>query len=263
MTGNPLSLADPWAQVRLGDGRGVPVAIGGKLTPGAVLGAHRRAVFCQPRSDQQEIARGEATYAPDVRAGDIPLLPSSGDPYATLWWSPAVRYVIPINEVHLTRSLRRTIHGHDWTTTLDNDFDGVIAGCRGDREPRWITDELIAALRALKQAGWVHTIEVWAGDQLIGGLFGCAVGRVFVMESAFHRMTGAGKVAIADMARRAQGSGIVFLDTEVKSAYTIQMGARPVSREAYLLQLETSTGLATIHVGRKSARYLIDNEGFW
>ncbi len=107
-----------------------------------------------------------------MRAGDIPLLSSNGNSYATLWWSPAVRYVIPVGKLHLGHSLRQTIRRNDWVTTLDAEFDGVIAGCRGDRKPRWITDELVEALRALKQAGWVHTAEVWNDDQLIGGLFG-------------------------------------------------------------------------------------------
>jgi leucyl/phenylalanyl-tRNA--protein transferase len=258
VNGGSLSFADPWTKIRLGDGLGVPVAIGGELTPGALLGAHRRAVFCQPRHDQNEIARDEQTYTPDVRAGDIPVLPGHGNSYATLWWSPAVRYVIPVSRVHLSRSLRRTIRAHDWTTTLDTAFDAVIAGCRGDREPRWITDELIAALIALKHAGWVHTVEVWDDGQLIGGLFGCAVGSVFIMESAFHRTPDAAKVAIADLGRRAQASSITLLDTEVKSPYTLQMGAFPMPREEYLTHLETSTAPAAIQLGRKHTRYLLD-----
>jgi leucyl/phenylalanyl-tRNA---protein transferase len=260
MSGDPLSFTDPWAEIRLGDGLGVPVAIGGELTPGALLGAHRRAVFCQPRCDEHEIARDEAIYAPDVRAGDIPLLPSRGNPYATLWWSPAVRYVIPVSEVHLSRSLRQTIRGHDWFTTLDTDFDGVIAACRGDRKPRWITDELVAALRALKHAGWVHTIEVWSGGQLIGGLFGCAVGNAFVMESAFHRAPDAAKVAIADLARRAEGSRITLLDTEIKSDYTLRLGASPMPREDYVPRLEGGAGPGVIESGRKRAQDLLDGK---
>jgi leucyl/phenylalanyl-tRNA--protein transferase len=256
----PLPFADPWAQVRLGDGLGVPVAIGGQLTAGTLLGAHRRAVFCQPRCDQNEIARDEATYAPDVRAGDIPVLPGGGNPHAMLWWSPAVRYVIPVGGVHLSRSLRKTIRSHDWETTLNADFDGVIAGCRGDREPRWITDELVEALRKLQHAGWVHTIEVWDDDRLIGGLFGCAVGSVFIMESAFHAAPDTAKVAIADLAHRARGGEITLLDTEVKSDYTVHLGASPMPREDYIARLETGAGPGAIECGRRRARYLLDRE---
>lgn len=254
---SPL-FTDPWSQFPIGAGLGVPVAIGGGVTPGALLGAYRRAIFCQPRCDQDEIARDEATYAPDVRAGDIPVLPGNNNPYATLWWSPAVRYVIPAGKLHMSRSLRQTIRRNDWVTTFDAEFDGVMAGCRSDRKPRWITDELVEALRVLKHAGWVHTAEVWANDQLIGGLFGWALGSVFVMESAFHRAPDAAKVAIADLARRAGSSGITLLDTEVKSKYTLQLGASPISREEYLIQLEGCTGPRTIQADSKRAQYLLD-----
>ncbi|HUA31134.1 MAG TPA: leucyl/phenylalanyl-tRNA--protein transferase [Streptosporangiaceae bacterium] len=261
MTDERLSFADPWPAVRLGAGLGVPVAIGGELTPGALLGAHRRAIFCQPRCDEPAIARDEATYRPDVHAGDITVLPASGSPYAILWWSPAVRYVIPVAALHLNRSLRRTIRDHDWSTTLDTDFDGVIAGCRAGREPRWITDQLVAVLRALKDAGWVHTVEVWSGgDELIGGLFGCVVGGVFIMESAFHRASDAAKVAIADLARRAAGGGITLLDTEVKSDYTVQMGAIPMPRDDYRAHLASTDGPGTVQAGRRRARDLLAAE---
>jgi leucyl/phenylalanyl-tRNA--protein transferase len=255
----PLSFADPWTDVPLGAGLGVPVAIGGDLTPGALLGAHRRGVFCQPRCDRTEIARDEATYGPDVNAGDILILPGPGNPFATLWWSPTIRYIIPVGRLHVSRSLRKSIRARDWTTTLDADFDGVIAGCRGDREPRWITDELVAALRELKEAGWVHTIEVWDANQLIGGLFGCAVGSVFIMESAFHRTADAAKVAIVDLARRAGPSGITLLDTEVKSDYTLRLGALPMPRKDYLIELKSRTGPVAIQDDRQHARCLLEH----
>jgi leucyl/phenylalanyl-tRNA--protein transferase len=253
------SFTDPWPQLALGDGLGAPIAIGGELTAGSVLGAHRRAVFCQPRCDQYEIARDQATYAPDVRAGDIPILPGEGNPYATLWWSPAVRYVIPVRNIRISRSLRRTIRTSDWATTLDADFDGIIAGCRGDRKPRWITDELVVVLLTLKDAGCVHTVEVWEGEQLVGGLFGCVAGSVFVMESAFHRVPDASKVAIVDLAWRARDGGITLLDTEVKSNYTIQLGACPMPRQEYLTHAGADPGPVTIRGGRQSARRLLES----
>lgn len=256
--GSPV-LTDPWTGVQLGDGYGVPVAIGGDLTPGAILGAHHRAVFCQARSDQRQITESEATYAPDVSAGDIPVLPSTGmgSPYGILWWSPPVRYVIPPASVRLGRSLRRSIRDSDWHTTLNTDFDGVMAGCRGDREPRWMTDDLIEALRVLATAGWVHTIEVWDGSDLIGGLFGCAVGGVFIMESAFHRAPDAAKVAVADLASRVAGGSITLLDTEVKSDYTVRMGAFAMSREDYLARLRARNGPGVVRGGRRAARDLL------
>jgi leucyl/phenylalanyl-tRNA---protein transferase len=257
---NTAMLNDPWTNVQLGDGFGVPVAIGGDLTPSAILGAHRRAVFCQARSDQAQISESEATYAPDVHAGDIPVLrgDSVRSPYGILWWSPADRYVIRVGDVHLGRTVRKSIRSNDWHTTVDRDFEGVMNGCRGDREPRWMTDELIEALRVLATANWVHTIEVWDGSELIGGLFGCAVGGVFIMESAFHRRPDAAKVAVADLAARAADGSITLLDTEVKSDYTVRMGALAMPREEYLTHLFPADQPGSIRSERRCAQYLLD-----
>jgi leucyl/phenylalanyl-tRNA--protein transferase len=257
MDHNSPTLADPWTNVHLGDGYGVPVAIGGELTPGAILGAHHRAVFCQARCDQRQIAANESTYGPDVSVGDVPLLSSTGNPYSILWWSPAVRYVIPTDNVHLGRAARRSIRTNDWQTTLDTDFDGVIAGCRRDREPRWLTDELVESLRVLAEANWVHTVEVWEDSELIGGLFGCSAGSVFVMESAFHARPDAAKVAVADTASRVADAGITLLDTEVKSDYTVRMGAFAMPRRDYLSHLSACSGTGLIRGDRRSARYLL------
>lgn len=225
---------DPWDGVETGAGLGVPVAIGGRVSPAALLGAHRRAIFCLPSADPGQIAEREATYGPDVAAGDIAVLPGTGNPYATLWWSPATRWVIPAGEVHLGRSAFRSIRAGGWTITLNRDFDGVIDGCRGDREPRWITDELAGSLRVLAGAGHAHTVEVWEGSELVGGLFACSSGSVMIMESAFRRRPDAAKAAIADLSARAAEAGFTYLDAEVKSGYTERMGARAMARPDYL-----------------------------
>ena len=229
-----LAVADPWAGVELGFGLGAPVAIGGELTPERLLAGYHRALFCQSRTDPGEIESNRALYGPDVRAGDIAVLPGDADPYSLLWWSPDVRYVMRVDEVHLGRTSRRTLRASSWTTTVDTDFDAVIAGCRGDREPRWITDELVAALRVLHDRGWVRTVEVWDGGRLVGGLFGCALDGVFVMDSAFHVEPEAAKAAIADLARRAAPGGTTLMDAQVKTDYTVRMGAHALPRHEYL-----------------------------
>jgi leucyl/phenylalanyl-tRNA--protein transferase len=248
---------DPWDQIQLGEGLGVPVAIGGELTPEAVAGAHRRAIFCQPRSDARYIAQSESLYAPDVAAGDIPLLPSNANPYRLLWWSPAVRYVIHSGTLRLGRSARRSIRCADWITTVDADFDGVMAGCRGNREPTWITDELIRALKGLAHIGLVHTVEVWEGSELIGGVFGFTAGCVLIMESTFHRRPDAAKAAIADMIVRASEVGYRFFDTEVKSDYTMRMGAEPVRRSDYLALLCDNTSVGSLADEARGVSYLL------
>lgn len=250
---------DPWLDVEVGAGFGAPVAIGGRITADSLLGAYRRAIFCQPRTDPEQIALNRALYDPDVSAGDIPVLPSSGDgdPYATLWWSPQVRYVIPVAEVRLGRTSRRMLRDSTWTTTMDTDFEGVIGACRGEREPRWLTNELISALRELWEARWVRTVEVWDGARLVGGLFGCALAGAFVMDSAFHIEPEAAKVAIADLGRRTVGGGITLLDTQVRTEYTVRMGAREMPRDEYLERLQVYGGQGTVDAGLGYARDLV------
>lgn len=223
-----------WDHVTLGDGVGVPVAIGGDLTPDLLLAAHLRGVFCLPRCEAADIAQGEATYGPDVQAGDIPLLPCASNPYANLWWSPTTRYVLPVREIHLGRTLRRTIRSSGWSTTVNRDLDGVLEGCRAARSPQWITPGLADCLRALHHRGWVKSIEVWDEGRLVGGLFGFALDEVFVMSSAFHTEPDAAKVAIADLAHRAAAGSIRLLDAQVKTDYTLRLGARGIPRHEYL-----------------------------
>jgi leucyl/phenylalanyl-tRNA--protein transferase len=249
---------DPWDSVRLGAGIGVPVAIGGELTPEAIAGAQRRAIFCQAHSDVLQVAECESLYAPEVAVGDIPVLPSSGNPYRLLWWSPSVRYVIPAGALRLGRSVRRSIRVNNWVTTVNRDFDGVMAGCRTDREPRWITDEFIEALRALFHVGRVHTVEVWEDSELVGGVFGCSAGHVLIMESAFHRRSDAAKIAIADLVVRSCDAGYNLLDTEIRSDYTIRMGAVPISRDDYLPYVTDDARPFSLAAESRETGYLLE-----
>jgi leucyl/phenylalanyl-tRNA--protein transferase len=232
------------------------VAIGGRLTPGALLGAYRRAIFCQPRNDPEQIRESESIYAPDVRAGDVPLLDGPGNPYSTLWWSPGTRYVLPSAGVHMSRSLRRAIQRSGWETTMDMAAERVIESCRLGRDPCWLTDGLVSALLALRNAGWIRSVEVWEDGDLIGGLFGCAFEHVFVMDSAFHLKPDAAKVAIADLARRASEAGIRLLDAQVRSDYTVQMGAVGIGRAEYLSQLGDGNKARGLATGPRSVRDL-------
>lgn len=260
MTAIAPRLADPWSGIELGPAIGVPAAIGGELTPQTLMAAYHRGLLCQPRSDPAEISRNEVAYGPDVRAGHIPVLPGAGNPYALLWWSPHDRYVIPAERIHIGRTLRRAIRDCSWTTTVDADFAGVMAGCRGHREPRWLTDELIAVHEALRSQGKTRTVEVWEGSRLIGGLFGRSLGKVFIMDSAFHVKPHASKVAIADLSRRAAAAGYALLDAQVRTEYTIQLGAVPISSREYLAQLRHADP-GVIDTGARAAYSLLGQGG--
>lgn len=261
MSASSLELADPWTSADLGAGIGVPAAIGGELTPATLKGAYRRGLLCQPRCSLVEISRNEAIYGPDVLADHIPILPGPGNPYALLWWNPHKRYVISTGGVKIGRTLRRTIRDCGWTTTIDADFHGVMAGCRGHREPRWITDDLLAVHEALRDIGWTRTVEVWEGTQLVGGLFGCALGRIFIMDSAFHVRPDAAKVAIASLAHRTMAAGYTLLDAQVRTDYTIRLGAFPIPRCDYLAQLSEAAIPGVLDTSMSPASGLLGRAG--
>lgn len=249
---------DPWQGLDLGPGGGVPVAIGGEVSAPAVLGAYRRGIFCQPRTEPGEIAANRRLYEPDVAAGYIAVLPGEDDPYATLWWSPATRFVLPADQLHIGRTLRRTLARNGWTTTVDWDVRRVIGACRTGREPCWLTDGLVSALGVLSDHGWIRSVEVWDGDDLIGGLFGCAFEHVFVMDSAFRTRSDAAKVAIVDLARRASHCGIALLDAQVRSEYTDRFGAVSMTRAEYVRQLGEGRANRRLPTARRPVAELAD-----
>ena len=157
-----------------------PVAFSADLSPEAVLGAYRHGIVPFPAPDEYHRTLNEVRYEEQVAGGVIGLVgagPGGGqDPYAVAWWSPDPRPVIAVDRVHLGRNVRKRLRrGHEWTTA-DTAFEQVAEQCRAGREPRWLTDPLLESLIALHEKGWAHSVEVWAGGELIGGAFGVAVG---------------------------------------------------------------------------------------
>jgi leucyl/phenylalanyl-tRNA--protein transferase len=116
---------------------------------------------------------------------------------------------------------------------MDTAFDDVIASCAA-REQTWITADMAAAYRALHRAGHAHSLEVWSGDDLVGGLYGIQTGRVFCGESMFHRANDASKVAVVDLCHRASEAGVVLIDTQDESQHMIKLGQILVHREDYI-----------------------------
>jgi leucyl/phenylalanyl-tRNA--protein transferase len=210
------------------------VALGGEVSPAWLLGAYRRGIFCQPRSRADEVAEAESIYSPDVEAGDVPVLPGPGNPYSVAWWSPSARYCIAAEDVHIGRTLKRILRRSSWTTTVDYSFDEVVSSCRDGRRPEWITPQLIEALRILHACGWIHTLEVWDGSEIIGGIFGYCFGNILTVDSVFHKRPHAGSVAIVDAARRAHEVGLGLLDVQVRNEFTLRLGAKEMQRRRYL-----------------------------
>lgn len=156
------------------------------------------------------------------------------------WWSPDPRAIFELGEIHIPRSLGRTLRQGIFRVTFDREFRRVIEGCasapRGG-SPTWISPEFVEAYVKLHQAGHAHSVEVWRGLELVGGLYGVALGGFFAGESMFHRCNDASKVAVVEMTRRLHGDGFLLFDTQMVTPVTRALGAREIPRSDYLRRL--------------------------
>jgi len=154
-----------------------------------------------------------------------------------LWFSPDPRAVLVPQRFRVSRSLRRRLRGSGWTTTVDRDVEGVIQACSVREEGTWITPEMRDAYLELAALGWVHSVEVWAGDRLVGGIYGIQVGGVFTAESMFHRSDDASKVALLDLCSRVAESTGVLVDVQLPTDHLRSLGAELMPREEFLALL--------------------------
>ncbi|HEY0398350.1 MAG TPA: leucyl/phenylalanyl-tRNA--protein transferase, partial [Acidimicrobiia bacterium] len=163
-----------------------------------------------------------------------PLVPGT-DPAVPLmpWISPHPRPVLLPDRVNIPRSVRRSIRRRGWETTMDRAFGDVLAAC-GDRPETWITPEMRTGYQALHHAGIAHSLEVWAGDDLVGGLYGVLTGRVFNGESMFHHEDDASKAAVVDLCQRFREGGVVLIDTQDESEHMANLGQVLVNRADYI-----------------------------
>ena len=183
------------------------MAIGGDLEPGTILQAYRQGMF------PMELPDGHLA-----------------------WWSPLERAVIPLNGLVVSRSLRQSTRRY--LVSVDEDFEGVIRGCaEADRPNSWITDEFVAAYTELQRLGWAHSVEVWDTDwDLVGGLYGVAIGGLFAGESMFHVARDASKVALVHLVVMMNQGGSL-LDVQWQTTHLESMGAVVIGRDEYLRRL--------------------------
>lgn len=211
------------------------VAVGGRLDVETLVAAYRAGIFPWPATGRygRQLDRHARQLA---RAGEVRLLPG-GDPRQPLvpWCSPDPRAVLLTDNLHLPRSLRQVLRRRHWTTTVDTAFDEVLAACGDRAEGTWITGAMVAGYRALHRAGWAHSLEVWDGDRLVGGLYGVLSGSLFSGESMFHREDGASKVAVVDLCQRLLEAGVVLLDTQQETPHLQALGQVTMHRADYLV----------------------------
>lgn len=165
---------------------------------------------------------------------------SEGEP--VLWWSPDPRCVFRTEQLQPNRSLRRTLVDKHWRVTVDHDFDAVIHACaapRHDDSGTWIVPAMIDAYQQLHRLGHAHSVEVWDGQRLVGGLYGVAIGRLFCGESMFSAESGGSKVALITLGRLLCQLGFPLIDAQVSNAHTLGLGAIEVPRERFLQDVAT------------------------
>ena len=188
------------------------LAAGGSLRPRRLLRAYRQGIF--------------PWYSP-------------GQPI--LWWSPNPRLVLFPEGVNISRSLRKTLRNGPFTVTADAAFDAVIDACAAPRAPdsgTWITSDMRQAYCRLHRLGHAHSIETWRRSELVGGLYGVAVGRVFYGESMFSQVSNASKVALAALATQLRRWNFALIDCQVRTDHLLRLGAVDIPRETFLQLLE-------------------------
>jgi leucyl/phenylalanyl-tRNA--protein transferase len=189
------------------------------------------------------MANRENTFieiTPDVllkayACGIFPMAESAEDP--TLYWiEPEQRGIIPLNGFHVSSRLARTVRATPLTVWVDRDFDAVIDGCAEpapERDRTWINARIRKIYRSLYEIGHCHTVEVYDGDDLVGGLYGVSLGRAFFGESMFHRARDASKIALVHLIARLRAGGFTLCDTQYVTGHLKTFGAVDVPKMRY------------------------------
>ena len=157
-----------------------------------------------------------------------------------LWWSPDPRTVLFPEEVRVSRSLAKRMRNSGFEIRVDTAFSQVMLGCaapRRDTANTWISPAMVAAYTGLQQQGFAHSVEVWHSGQLVGGIYGVAIGRMFYGESMFSRMPDASKVALVSLCRQLQRWGFGMIDCQMKTAHLARFGAREIPRAEFMRKL--------------------------
>lgn len=161
---------------------------------------------------------------------------NEGDPI--LWWHPDPRFVLYPHKLKVSKSMRPYFNQAKFRVTFDQHFAEVIEACSDIRRARqsgtWITDDMQAAYTNLHQLGYAHSVEVWEGDELVGGLYGIALGQVFFGESMFARASNASKVGFITLVRMLEQRGFQLIDCQQETAHLSSLGAEPIPRDTFL-----------------------------
>ena len=199
------------------------LAVGADFSPSTLLAAYRAGIFPWPQS---------RTLVP--------------------WCSPDPRAIFPLEgEPHWSRSLRRTLRITPFRVTVDTAFEAVIRACGTERsDGTWILPDLIDGYVRLHALGWTHSVEVWEGTELVGGIYGVAIGGLFAGESMFHARTDASKIAFATLVERLRAAGFVLFDVQVMNDHLASLGCIEIRRANYLDRLALALPVASAPLTR-------------
>ncbi|SMF31494.1 leucyl/phenylalanyl-tRNA--protein transferase [Alteromonadaceae bacterium Bs31] len=180
---------------------------------------------------------GDLTPERIVNAYSLGIFPWYSEGQPLLWWTPNPRLVLDPEHLHLGRSTRKLLRKQPFKITVDQNFETVMRHCgtipRKEQDGSWITEEMVDAYKNLHDLGVAHSVEVWQHDELVGGLYGLALGRVYFGESMFSLVSGASRVAFATLATQLQAWGFELIDCQIHSDYLESFGAKEVSREHF------------------------------
>ncbi|WP_340297265.1 MULTISPECIES: leucyl/phenylalanyl-tRNA--protein transferase [unclassified Roseobacter] len=171
-------------------------------------------------------------------AGIFPMSEGRDDPNL-FWVEPKRRGIIPLDGFHISRSLARRIRQNPFEIRINSDFAGVVAAC-ADRDETWINAEITALYSALHEKGFAHSLELWQGRDLVGGVYGVALGAAFFGESMFSRARDASKIALAYLVARLNAGGFTLFDVQFTTPHLIRLGAIEISRIDYRKRLDAA-----------------------
>jgi leucyl/phenylalanyl-tRNA--protein transferase len=181
---------------------------------------------------------GDLSPARLIQAYTQGIFPWYGPSSPILWWSPDPRPVLFPKDFHIPRSLRRVLNSRRFEVSYDTCFARVVAACADAVRPQgsgtWLVPEMQQAYYLLHQAGLAHSAEVWAGGELVGGLYGVALGRAFFGESMFHLRDNASKVALTDLVKRLRAWDFQLIDCQQATEHMIRHGAREIPRRLFM-----------------------------
>ena len=188
------------------------LAVGGQLSPAWLLDAYQHGIFPWPV-----------------------------DKHLLAWWSPDPRAVLDFENMHVSRRLARTCRGERFLVTVDRAFEAVIRGCATAQiraTQTWLTPQMIRSYCRLHELGFAHSVEVWQGEQIVGGLYGVSLGAMFAAESMFYSARDASKVALVALVGHLRARSYELLDVQQKTSHTAQFGVAEIPRPAFLSRLQ-------------------------